>query len=48
MVSLSTGRTGNNANMIPQSAGIVNLEPIIDGFMESNSYFVEKGTAVVM
>lgn len=42
LLSLGTGRLKNEA--IPESAGIVNLAPIIDSFTESANFFIEKGT----
>lgn len=46
LLSLGTGRLKNEA--IPESAGIVNLAPIIDSFTESASFFIEKGNISIM
>ena len=40
LLSLGTGRLINDA--IPESAGIMNLAPIIDSFTESANFFIEK------
>jgi patatin-like phospholipase/acyl hydrolase len=41
LLSLGTGRL--KCEVIPESAGIVNLAPIIDSFTESANFFIEKG-----
>jgi len=42
LLSLGTGKMKNEA--IPSKAGMVNIEPIIDGFTVAANCFIEKGT----
>lgn len=46
LLSLGTGKTVNKSKVIPTNAGLRNLNPIIDGIMESTSYFIEKGNSL--